>query len=77
MNKKSIKTKMFLLLAISLLMTVFSSFLMLDSYKSSLYKEKEEKLENITDVVYSIIESNQAKIDSGVYSEDEAKKRSI
>lgn len=78
MNKKmSIKTKMFLLLAISLLMTVLSSVLMLDSYKSSLYKEKEEKLKNITDVAYSIIESNQAKIDSGVYSENEAKKRSI
>lgn len=78
MNKKmSIKTKMFLLLAISLLMTVLSSVLMLDSYKSSLYKEKEEKIKNITDVAYSIIESNQAKIDSGVYSENEAKKRSI
>lgn len=78
MNKKiSIKTKMFLLLAISLIMTALSSFLILDSYKESLYKEKEEKLKSLTDVVYSIIEANQIKVDSGLYGEAEAKKSTI
>lgn len=78
MNKKmSIKTKMFLLLAVSLLMTIISSAIMLSSYDESLYKEKEEKLKSITDAVYSIIESNQNKVDAGIYDDEEAKKIAV
>lgn len=78
LSKMSIKQKIIILaVSVAVLITAASMFVSINDIKSSLLKANEDKIEQITELVYNIVDSYQKEVDANKVSLADAQKLAI